>query len=209
VTRNATTTRVRKAVGRLPVRITKIFPRKRAAPPPAPPRYELADKGKPEPATRVVSVSPVQAHSIRSMFGLRTTSEQADKIAAELTQRAAKAATSDTGSPGGSTIGGPVPEAARPQILHRPLPNVTEFNSTGQRIDPTLGAMGAVLVLITQQYVANGRRSVTLDVAELSRLSGLSPDQVRSAIDALEARRVLLRDPGRLGSLPRFAPAAA
>lgn len=177
---------VRKSAGRMPVKIVKVgTPRDLPA---------AKGKGKVQPAAPVKSImTPTDAHALRAGLGRSPDRETAERVAKERTDRARRA---------------DVPDAAKPTIHPRPAQNVQERtlpngDRTGQAGAPAHHAQ--VWFSVHRAWVAAGRLPVTISPAEIAKELGLSVEQVRGALDALEKTGQLQRHRGPMG-MPRHEP---
>jgi hypothetical protein len=80
--------------------------------------------------------------------------------------------------------------------------------STGDRTGATdRGILPDVFWAIHREWVAGGRRPVTVSAAEIAKLLGVSPEQVTAAVDTLWRTGQLQRWPVRGGGPVRYSPA--
>lgn len=151
--------------------------------------------------TRIVhvtpAVSPVAVHTLAQSLGVRRTAEQCDAEARRMTREARERASFDH-----------LPEGARPVIMDRPNPQVVEYIPGGSRLPTPLVDQAAVYMAIVELFQAADNRPIVLLVSELSAMTGLNHEAVNTAITELEKRRLITRQPGRVGSVQLWAPSS-
>jgi hypothetical protein len=197
----------------------KILKHRRPSPMRPAPKYTLATpaekaSGKTTPPTKVIGVDPIGALALRGAFGLKTDAASCEATAREATkhvkaaverEKAAKAARAKDTNAGGEGRAVDVPSQAKPTFMNRPAPTTQEYTSTGQRL-PQPAQLSLVFTAVCELYDAAHRQPVTLLTSELVSMTGLSVAEVNAAVDELERRRLLTRQPNRAGSVPRFVP---
>jgi hypothetical protein len=148
-------------------------------------------------------VSEVGAVGLRAAFGLGNRPEDVTRTAKDATESVRRASKAEGRRSN-------IPAAVRPAVIDggttgtvvSPAPPQVHTNNAPS----TPLAHSAVWFLIHEQFVRAGRLPVTISITELANGSGLTPDEVQAAINAMLDTGQLAREPGRAGSVPRLTP---